>query len=104
MSEWTFITNHGAVLALVAEHEQITARDIAVRLRITERSVRRIIVDLEGSGYLQRYLDGRVNWYRVRSDLPLRREVTQGVAVGKLLRVLADSPLTLDGPGESSRV
>ncbi|MEX2598991.1 MAG: MarR family transcriptional regulator, partial [Dehalococcoidia bacterium] len=71
MSEWAFITNHGAVLALVAEHGQITAREIAVRLNITERSVHRIIADLENSGYLERHKEGRANWYRVQHDQPL---------------------------------
>jgi DNA-binding CsgD family transcriptional regulator len=41
MSEWTFITRHGAVLALIGQHSRITAREIASRLGITERYVRR---------------------------------------------------------------
>ena len=47
MSQWTFITNHGAVLSLVAERGQITAREIGYKLDLTERSVHRIISDLE---------------------------------------------------------
>jgi predicted ArsR family transcriptional regulator len=45
MAEWTFITNHGAVLALIAQHGRITAKEIAETLQLTERPVRRIIAD-----------------------------------------------------------
>lgn len=61
MAGWTFITNHGAVLGLVAQRDQVTAREIAETLRITERSVHRIITDLESEGYVERRREGRVN-------------------------------------------
>jgi uncharacterized membrane protein len=73
MSSWTFITNHGAVLALIGQYGQITARDIATELGITERSVLRIIKDLETEGYIQIERDGRVNRYLVNNEAPLRR-------------------------------
>lgn len=101
MGDWTFITNHGAVLALVAEHGQITAREIATRLNITERSVHRIIADLEGTGYLERNREGRSNWYHVRHELPLRRDLGRGLAVGDLLRVLTANQFAWDWPPES---
>ncbi|MBI4298584.1 MAG: winged helix-turn-helix transcriptional regulator [Chloroflexi bacterium] len=88
MSRWTFITNHGAVLALVAQHGQITAREIATELGITERSVHRVISDLESEGYIQRSREGRLNRYEVNHDLPLRRHERLDVVVGDLLRVL----------------
>lgn len=88
MPNWTFITNHGAVLALIAEHGQITAREIAAELGITERSVHRIISDLEAEGYITRTRRGRVNQYQVNHDLPLRRIERRDVAVRELLKVL----------------
>ena len=88
MPAWTFITSHGAVLSLVASQPRITAREIAAELGITERSVLRIIGDLEGEGYLRRTREGRVNRYRVNYDLPLRRPGLQEIAVGELLKVL----------------
>ena len=88
MAEWTFITNHGAVLGLIVEHGQVTARQIASQLGITERSVHRIITDLEIGGYLERNKDGRVNWYRVDHDLPLRRPEQRETGIGELLKVL----------------
>ena len=33
MTSWTFITNHGAALALIGQHNQITARAVAEMAR-----------------------------------------------------------------------
>jgi predicted transcriptional regulator of viral defense system len=92
MANWTFLTNHGAVLCLVAEHQKITAREIAAILDITERSVLRIIADLESEGYLERFREGRTNWYRVYHGQPLRREERSHVPVGDLLKALGAVP------------
>ena len=93
MTEWTFITNHGAVLALIDQHGQITAREIAEVLGMTERPARRIIAELEAAGYLRKQRVGRVN---LDLDLPLRRPEARATRVGELLRVLnlssANSP------------
>ncbi len=40
---WTFITNHAAVLSLLANHPRITAREISQEAGITERRVWTII-------------------------------------------------------------
>jgi DNA-binding Lrp family transcriptional regulator len=87
MAAWHFITNHGTVLLLIAERRQITAREIAEVLGLTERPVRRIIAELEAAGYLQKKRVGRVNHYEVALDLPLRQSVHREVAVGDLLQV-----------------
>jgi DNA-binding MarR family transcriptional regulator len=88
MSEWTFITRHGAVLALIGQHSQITAREIATRLGITERYVRKIIKDLETNGYIEKKREGRVNTYRVNGERSLRRKEQRDVAVSELLKVI----------------
>jgi DNA-binding transcriptional ArsR family regulator len=85
MSNWRFVTNHWNVLTQVAKHPQITMRQIAAHLGITERSVHRIISDLETEGYLTRVRSGRVNYYTVNPDLPLSRPELQDVLVGGLL-------------------
>ena len=87
MAEWHFITNHGTVLVLIAQRRQITAREIAEELGLTERPVRRIIAELEAAGYLQKKRVGRVNHYEVALDLPLRQSVHREVAVGDLLHI-----------------
>ena len=89
MPAWTFITNHGAVLALVSQRGQITARELAETLGITERSVHRIISDLEATGYLERERMGRMNYYTVVDEMGLRCPDDDQSAVAELLRVLA---------------
>lgn len=88
MSSWTFITNHGAVLALIGKYGQITAREIAADLGITERSVMRIIKDLETEGYIQKERKGRANRYQVNSQATLRRHETRDIVVSELLQIL----------------
>jgi DNA-binding MarR family transcriptional regulator len=88
MPDWTFITPHGAVLALVGQQDLITAREIAARLGITERYVRKIIGDLEAEGYIQKTKEGRTNRYQVNRELPLRRQELRDVMVGELFRVI----------------
>lgn len=88
MSTWNFITNHGAVLAMIGQYGQITAREIAAELGITERTVMRIIRDLETEGYIRKMREGRINHYKVNSQAPLRRQDNRDVIVGELLRVL----------------
>lgn len=87
---WTFITNHGAVLALLNKHGKITAREIAQILGITVRSVRRIIQELEAEGYIQISKEGRRNIYEIIHDRPLRRQDQREVDVGTLLEALKD--------------
>ncbi len=97
---WTFITNHGAVLALIAQYGKITTRELAMQLGITERSVLRIISDLETEGYLERRKDGRANWYEINREMPLRRQEKKDVAIGDLLTVLAQRGPA--APGDAS--
>ena len=59
MPSWKFLSNHGAVLVLVATEPLISATEIGSRLGITERPVRRIISELEDEGYIYRTREGR---------------------------------------------
>lgn len=87
--KWTFITNHAAVLTLLDRDEQMTSREIALVLGITERSVVRIIKDLETDGYVTKRKEGRENRYTVNKELPLRRDDQQEVQVRKLLQLIS---------------
>jgi len=89
MSNWTFITNHGAVLLVISRTGKITAREIAAEIGITERSVMRIINDLEAAHYIDRRREGRRNIYHINHELSLRQEITRDTAVGELLKVLS---------------
>jgi DeoR/GlpR family transcriptional regulator of sugar metabolism len=88
MANWSFITNHGAVLAIIAQNRAIKAADIAVKLEITERSVRRVIADLSSAGYITKKYKGGVNNYQINPDLPLRRKIQESIKVKSLLQGL----------------
>lgn len=88
MPEWTFITNHGLVLAYIAKYSQSTARQVAVAINVTERTVHKIIAELEAEGYIERQRVGRNNVYRLNPHLGLRHHTTGDVVVGDLLKVL----------------
>ncbi len=88
MPSWNFITNHGAVLIILSERPNITAREIAFQLGITERAVLRIVGDLDVGGYISRTRNGRTNSYIVNQDLPVPGSVLKDLAVGDLLDVI----------------
>ena len=87
--KWTFITNHAAVLTLLNREEHLTSREIAAALGITERTVIRIIKNLEAEGYITKRKEGRENRYTINKDLPLRRNDQREVYVRELLRLIS---------------
>ena len=88
MAEWTFVTNHAVVLSCVAKNPQITAREMASRIGITERAVRKIITDLETEKFLARKREGRGVRYSIRPKRKLRHPTQKDKAIGDLLKVL----------------
>ena len=72
---WTFLTNHSHVLICLANDPELTLREVAVRVGITERAVQRIVTDLENAKYLERVRDGRRNRYHVYMELPMRHPI-----------------------------
>ena len=88
MTEWTFITHQGLVLLYVSGHLQCTTREMALAINITERTVHRVLDDLEAEGYIKRQRTGKGNLYQINPDLGLRHELTRDVVVGDLIKVL----------------
>jgi DNA-binding Lrp family transcriptional regulator len=87
MAEWSFITNHGLVLATIAKHQQSTAREIGDIVGVTERAAHKIIKDLDEAGYITKTRIGRRNKYKIHPDVPLKGEISDS-AVGELLVML----------------
>jgi len=87
MTEWSFITNHGLVLAAIARHPRSTARELGDAVGITERTAHKIIIELEVAGYITKTKVGRKNKYTIHPDMPLDEEATDA-AVGELLVML----------------
>lgn len=87
---WTFLTNHARILILIAENPGTRLRDVADRVRITERAAQRIVAELEAAGYLTHEKIGRRNHYHLRPDAYLRHPLEDDVEIGKLLELFVD--------------
>lgn len=85
---WTFLTNHAHVFYYITKYTRSTTREVAQVTGITERTVQKIIADLEEEGYIVRRREGRRNRYEVHSELPLRHPLEREHAVGDLLQAL----------------
>ncbi|HUT67293.1 MAG TPA: winged helix-turn-helix domain-containing protein [Dehalococcoidales bacterium] len=85
MGDWTFITNHGLVLACIAKNPEKTAREIGDDVGVTERTAHKLITDLERDGYITKTKVGTRNTYRIHPSVPIK---SGDAAVGELLIML----------------
>ncbi|GLP76591.1 hypothetical protein TUM20983_37010 [Mycobacterium antarcticum] len=85
---WTFLTNHAHVLLCLAGGESLTARELSIRIGITERSVQAILADLIAGGYLTKFKQGRRNIYAVNHHGRLRHPLESAHTIGELISVL----------------
>jgi predicted transcriptional regulator len=86
--EWTFLSNHGHVLAYIVKHPKSTNQEIAQNVRLSVSGTQKIITDLEIGGYVDRLKVGRRNEYRVHPELPLRHSLLSGYPVREVLLAL----------------
>lgn len=86
---WTFLTNHAHVLLCLAHGDSLTARELGLRIGITERSVQAILADLIDDGYLKKSKVGRRNSYTVNPRGRLRHPLEAAHTVGELIDALA---------------
>lgn len=92
MAEWTFLTNHGHAMVMLARDPEARIRDIAQGVGITERAAQRIVGDLVDAGYLTRERIGRRNRYAIDPSIPLRHPLERDHGIGDLLKAVADRP------------
>ena len=85
---WTFISNHGLILNYIFHNPTRTVREISNYIGVTERTVHKIITDLEIAGYVIRGKSGRKNVYRIDANLPLRHHTKEDVMVSELIEAL----------------
>jgi DeoR/GlpR family transcriptional regulator of sugar metabolism len=88
MKDWNFITNHGLILLYVSQHPQCTTRAMASTINATERTVHRVLVDLEKEGYIRRRRTGKGNIYQISRQRGLKHELTRDLILGDLLDLL----------------
>ncbi len=84
-ASWSFLTNHAHVLLCISEDPDVTVRDLALQVGITERAVMRIIGELDEAGAIERTREGRRNHYTVHRELHLRHPVEAHRTVGDLV-------------------
>lgn len=88
MRKWSLITNHASVLLHIARSPRTTAREICDKVGITERATRKIIADLDATGYISKKKEGRRILYTVNPEIRMRQNVVRDVMVGNFLEVL----------------
>jgi DNA-binding transcriptional ArsR family regulator len=76
------------VLLCLASGEALTARELGLRIGITERAVQVILSDLTGGGYLIKEKVGRRNLYTVNRKGRLRHPLEAHHSVGDLITAL----------------
>lgn len=82
---WTFLTNHAHVLICLAQEPEVRLREVADRVGITERTVQKIIAELEAGGVLSHEREGRRNRYTVHDSAHLRHPVEAHCRIADLL-------------------
>ena len=86
---WTFLTNHAAVLLLIADNAGASIDALSRAAGISTRAVQMIVADLSRAGDIERIRVGRSNRYTVDGSLPLRhRAVRERGTVAALLTTL----------------
>jgi DNA-binding MarR family transcriptional regulator len=87
---WTFFSNHSHVLFCLARDPDITLREVAEQVGITERAVQRIVGELEQAGVLTRTRDGRRNRYTLDPEVRLRHAIEGHCRVADLIALVVN--------------
>jgi DNA-binding transcriptional ArsR family regulator len=87
---WTFLSNHSHVLVALAQNPNLSLREVSFLVGITERSVQRIVTDLEEAGYVHKEKVGRNNQYSIKEKLPLRHPLERHCTAGELLHLIVE--------------
>jgi len=88
MPEWSLLSTHGLVLVSVADKPEVTTREMADGLGMTERTVQRAVSDLDSAGIIKRKRVGRRNRYDVNGEKPLPDPIKPDKSVDDLLNSL----------------
>ena len=94
MKDWAFITNHGLVLLYVSQNPECTAREMASAIDATERTVHRVLADLQREGYIIRQRTGKGNLYQINHARGLKHELTKNSLVDDLLHLSGQEKIT----------
>ena len=90
VGKWTFLTNHLHVILCLHREENVTVRQLATKIGITERSVQRILGELEEVKAISREREGRCNRYEINLKYRLRHPLERNHSIGELLNLLEE--------------
>ncbi|MBF6234837.1 winged helix-turn-helix domain-containing protein [Nocardia farcinica] len=85
---WTFLTNHAHVLLCLTRNGDLTMRELAQAIGITERAVQATIADLVADGYLTVVKNGRRNTYTIHGQGRLRHPLESHHTIDELITAL----------------
>lgn len=88
--KWTFLTNHLHVILSLHRDSEITVRMLALNIGITERSVQRILNELEEVGAVERTKTGRNNSYKIDYKHRLHHPLEKNHTIGEVLELLEE--------------
>lgn len=91
IDSWTFFSNHAHIYFLIALEEEITVREIALKVGITERSVLGILKELEEENYIQRMKVGRNNKYKIVPKKVLKHPLESNVRLQDLVDLIRNA-------------
>jgi PAS domain S-box-containing protein len=99
---WLFFTNHMHVIILLARKPDLTLREIAGEVGITERAAHRIVSELVADGYLSRERVGKGNRYAVHADAALRHPLNAERSIGDVIRLFSENRAAEAAPSNGS--
>ena len=88
-NNWTFFSNHGHVYFLLAMNKEITIRQVALKVGVTERTVIAIVQDLVDAKYLKRKKVGRSNRYEPLEGKSLRHHLEKNVKIKDITQLIS---------------
>lgn len=84
---WTFFSNHGHAIVLIHKNNNLTVREMADTIGITERALLSILADLQDYGCISVQKEGRRNRYKVTPSVRFRHPIEADFSIGKLLDI-----------------
>ena len=86
--QWNFLSNHGLIILHLVQNPRATLREIARITNVTERTVYKIVRDLEAAGYIVKHRGGRRNSYSLNEEFLLGHRLAGELTVAQLADAL----------------
>ncbi len=84
---WNFFSNHGHAIILLHLNPDLTVREMAQKIGITERALISILTDLKEHGCLKIKKEGRRNIYEIDGQSHFRHSIEAHLSIGSVLKL-----------------